>query len=244
MPGHFFPFWTYIQLRHFLDKPRLCPEYSRQRTPFESLCTRKELQIHLISDLYAILFSDINPKSNIASRKWERELVIDLSDDEWENIFFCIHKGTINVSTQENGFKVFSRWYKTSLRLHKISPAILPNCWHCSDKEGSLLNISRCCPIIQPFWTEVHRLITHITTYSIDFSPAQMLLHPSSTHQKDYKHSLTLHLVNTARMTIPAKWKSPNSPTIVDWLRHINRVEEMEDLVHQANDTSYKFLKT
>lgn len=90
--------------------------------PFET-CRKKDPQRHLI--LYAILFSDHNPKYNIASHKWERELIIDLSEEVWENILSCIHKGTINVSVQENGFKIFSRWYKTPLRLHK-SPLSLP----------------------------------------------------------------------------------------------------------------------
>lgn len=103
----------------------------------------------MISDIYSFLFSNHNPKSNIASRWWERELSINLSE-EWENIYSYIYKGSINVSAQENGFKVFSRWYKTPLRLHNISPTIPPKCWRCSD-EGSLLHIWWSCPSIQNF---------------------------------------------------------------------------------------------
>lgn len=77
--------------------------------------------------MYSLLFSDHNPKSNIASRRWESELLINLSEKEWENIYSYIHKGSINVSAQENGFKVFSRWYKTPIRLHKIPPTIHPH---------------------------------------------------------------------------------------------------------------------
>lgn len=91
-------------------------------------------------------------------------------------MYSYIHKGKINVSAQENGFKVFSRWYKTNLRLHKISPTIPPNYWRCSDKDGSLLHIWWLCPLIQNFQKEIHRLIPdRIFPSSITPSPH---LHP------------------------------------------------------------------
>lgn len=126
--GRPFPLWTYFHIRHVLNHPHKHSDYSRQLTPFELLCTKTEPQRHVISDIYSLLFSDHNPKSNIATRSWERELSIDLSEEEWENIYSYIHKGSINVSTQENGFKVFSKWYKTPLRLHKISPNTPSTC--------------------------------------------------------------------------------------------------------------------
>lgn len=80
----------------------------------------------------------------------------------------------LTFCVQEKSFKVFSRWYVTPVRLHKISPTIPPNGWRCSDEDGSLLNLYWTCPLLQSFWKDVHRLITQITTYPIDFS-AQML---------------------------------------------------------------------
>lgn len=47
------------------------------------MCLKMEPQRRLISDTYALLFSDCNPKSYLASSKWEQELSIDLSELEW-----------------------------------------------------------------------------------------------------------------------------------------------------------------
>lgn len=124
MTNKSFPFWSYTQIRHFLDRFHPRTDWSRQLTPFESICLRQEPQRHLISDIYAILFANYDPKCNEASRRWEQDLSLDLSKSEWENIYTFIHKGTVNVHTQENWFKFFSRWYRTSLKLQKVLPTI------------------------------------------------------------------------------------------------------------------------
>lgn len=88
-----FPRWTYLQIRHFLNHPHKRSEYARQLTPFEQMCTKTKPQRHVISEIYSLLFSDHDPKSNIATCSWERELSIDLSEEDWENIYTYIHKG-------------------------------------------------------------------------------------------------------------------------------------------------------
>ena len=138
-----FPFWTNVQIMHFFDNPRPKPAWSRQPTPFEMLCSGTEPLTHLISSTYALLFPDCNPKDNWASQKWETELSVDLLDRDWEAIFSCIHKGTVNVHTQENAFKIFSRWYRTPLRLHAIYPSVSPLCWRCGAIGGHALNYNR-----------------------------------------------------------------------------------------------------
>lgn len=44
-------------------------------------------------------------------------------------------------------------------------------------------------------------------------------------------------------MCIPALWKATTPPTLVDWFRHINKIADMEELIHQARDTPTKFQK-
>lgn len=145
-------------------------------------------------------FSDHNPIFNIASSKWEKDLSINILEDDWEKIYSYIHKGTINVSAQENGFKLFSRWYNTPLRLHKISPTIPLNYWIYSAKDSSLLHIWWSCHLIQNFWRNPPPYCPNQNHYSI--------------LKKDYHHSLFLHLLNSANFFIPVHWKSPNPPTI------------------------------
>lgn len=148
------------------------------------------------------------------NRQWERDLSMQLSAQEWTNVHTLIHKGSMNVQVQESAYKLFSRWYRTPLLLHRFNPTIPQTCWRCNTDTGSLLHIWWSCSKIQPFWKEVHTLITRITTYTLDFNPAMFLLHHSSFHIPAYHRSLAMHLVNSARMCIPPKWRSPEPPTM------------------------------
>lgn len=44
-------------------------------------------------------------------------------------------------------------------------------------------------------------------------------------------------------MCIPGHWKYLHPPTITEWIKRVNRVAEMEDLVHQAHNTSTTYRK-
>lgn len=114
------------------------------------------------------MFTKSDPKGNKMSHQWETDMSTDLSAEEWGYVFSHIHKGSMNVSIQENGYKTCSRWYRTPVKLHKYYPEISPLCWRCNADPGSLLHIWWDCPLIQHFWREIHRLTTNITSYPLD----------------------------------------------------------------------------
>lgn len=119
-----FPFWTYVQLRHFFNKPKPRPDWSRCTTKFEHLCLSENAQNHLISQIYTLLFITHTPKKHWTIQKWERDLSVESTDLDWDTIYTIIHKGSLNVQIQENAFKIFSRWYRTPNVLHQIDPTI------------------------------------------------------------------------------------------------------------------------
>ena len=50
-----------------------------------------------------------------------------------------------------------------------------------------------------------------------------------------------LHLINVATQCIPLRWKNALPPTINDWHSRVNKIEEMERIIHQAKDMAEKF---
>lgn len=213
-PNRTIPFFHYLQIRHFLNRTKPLSKWYRDYTPFEALCTSSVPLRHLISVVYSLLFSDCNPKAKKISQQWEGEVSLDLPKEEWERSYDHIHKGLITVSSQKNGYKIYSRWYRTPEKIHKYHPQVSPQCWRC---DTAIAHIWWDCTILQPFWQEVHCLIVRITTYTPDFTPAQYLLHHTSIPYSACKKSLTLHLINAAKQCLPLHWKSPNPPTIADW---------------------------
>lgn len=85
--------------------PKPLTNWHRGHTPFEDICTGSEPQRHLISDIYLLLFTGCDPKANTTSQQWERELALDISKGDWEQIYDHIHKGSINISVQEMELK-------------------------------------------------------------------------------------------------------------------------------------------
>ena len=205
------------------------------------LCVSNSPQRHLISKTYSLLFSDVDLEMDEKVQYWERVLDIHISTNEWRHIFTFIHKGSLNVLTQENGYKIYSKWYRTPHVIHKFSPSTSPTCWRCKSALGTLIHIWWECPIVQPFWKEVYRIIPLITTYSPNFTAAQFLLHHTSLPYHVYKNSIVLHLINAAKLCIPTHWKDTSPPSISEWLRRIKRIAEIEDLILQSLDSPSKF---
>ena len=136
---------------------------------------------------------------------------------------------------------MYSRWYRTPVVTHKFIPNSTPLCWRCESEPGTLLHIWWDCSYIQPFWKDVHDLISHITTFVPNFTAAQYLLHHSSLSQSAYKKSILLHLINVAKLCIPIHWKNRTPPSVSEWLRKIEHIADMENLICQTKDTPTKF---
>lgn len=240
-----FPFWPYRQLTHFLSSSGPTVTWNRQLSPFETLCSRNTPQRHLISYIYTLLQDDTDPSMTQPARaSWEADLHLTLTDDDWDSIYTFAHKGSLNVAIQENGYKIITKLYRMPARLHKFSPSVSNVCWRCKGAIGSMIHIWWECPALQPFWREVHSIISRVTTYTLDYNPAQYLLHYSTLPKHTYQKWLAMHMVNAARLCIPTHWRSTDTPTIREWLSRIAKIEEMEELIYTSQERIQKFTKT
>lgn len=97
------------------------------------------------------------------------------------------------------------------------------------------------CPLMQPFWQEVHSIISQVTTYTLNYNPAQYLLYHTALPKQAYYKSLAMHMVNAPRLCIPIHWQSTDSPSIRDWLTRVVQIEKMEELVYTSQERIQKF---
>lgn len=190
-----------------------------------------------------MLFEESNINRDPTCTTWGRELQISF-DEEWETIHEYAHKGSMNVAIQENSYKIETRWYRTPSLLHKFSPSIPNTCWRCGKAEGTMLHVWWDCDLIQPFWKKVHDIISQVTTYTLDYAPAQYLLHHTTLSKSAYYKSLAMHMVNAARLCVPTHWRSITPPTIREWFAKLSKIEEMEELIHISQERIQKFTTT
>lgn len=74
------------------------------------------------------------------------------------------------------------------------------------------------------------------TDFEIPDDPAVFLLHVSTMSTKTYKKTVLRHLLNGAQAYIPLLWKQQTPTTIALWLRKVEDMNWMEDLMLAAND--------
>lgn len=146
MLNSIFPFWTYVKLRHFFKYPNISPDWHRRHTPFETFCNKPLPQLNIVSFMYALLFSNQEVKTNGPCLKWEQNLNITLTEEDWDHMLHNIHKGSVKTTIQESAYKLQASWYLTPIQLSKFSPtSSLPLCWRCGNERGTLLHIWWTC---------------------------------------------------------------------------------------------------
>ena len=191
--------------------------------------------------LYTSLFGESSTLLSSERSHWNSAVGSEIDEENWDRIHLYIHKGSLNVSIQENGYKLKTRWYKTPDLLHKFSPSVSDQCWRCGKERGTFLHIWWECPTLQPFWHKVHDVTKMVSSLPLEFCPAQYLLHFSKISKGGYFKSVAMHMINAARMCIPVHWRSTSPPSMAEWASRINRVAEMEELIYTASDNISKF---
>lgn len=244
MTNKIFPPGLYQQLQLWMGDLNQNNQISRPLSFFESLCSLSSPQRHVVSLVHNTFFQQPTVNNCCFRKAWERDLNLQFSDSEWGKILTLTHKGSTNVSTQENNFKIVSRWYRTPSVIHKFYPSLPDTCWRCHKGSGSLIHIWWACPSLQPFWRQVHKLTNQISSSNLEFLPTQLLLHFSSLPVSVYRSSLPLHLLNAAKLCIPTHWGSTIIPSLSEWFNRIDKIAKMEELIHISKDSPTKFYKT
>lgn len=145
----------------------------------------------MCSFAYKVLF---DPEKNVYQAKWTRAM--------WS--IYCM--SCCILSMNADAFKAAILYMLVS---DIISRATVPSsCNNIKLKPRSRLHTWWSCPDIQPFWKELHCLISTITTYTPDYNPAQFLLHHTSLSHSIYNRSLIGENVYTCTVaqTVPSDY--------------------------------------
>uniref|UniRef100_A0A8C5MTA5 Reverse transcriptase domain-containing protein n=1 Tax=Leptobrachium leishanense TaxID=445787 RepID=A0A8C5MTA5_9ANUR len=218
------------------------PQFTRPLTLFETLAQRKHPPPHGISVMYGLLQSLTNPIPSYRS-KWEEDLQLSFTEEEWDQITLLTTSCSIATKSQETAYKLLSRWYCPPKRLAMFDPKHNGSCWKCRAPQADLLHMWWSCPLLQPYWQAVHSTICKVSEPPPDFTPAAMLLLHTPMEHTDYKRTLEIRLLNAAKAVLPRHWKTPNVPTIREWLQEVHNTQDIEELIHSASGTSAVHLR-
>lgn len=97
--------------------------------------------------------------------------------------------------------------------------------------------------MIQSFWREILKMIEKINGGEVKQDPWWCLLHTTGESRKKYRTTMTPYLLNGAKALIPRQWKSKKIPSVKKWLREVDKIRLMEELLSIQNDCRPRFNK-
>lgn len=237
-------FWNAVQIHHFLQTIANPQSYTRPLTSFEEICSDTEPITQILSRMYTLLNTPMQPPSLSCITKWETDLHCTFTAVQKQNMIVLSLKSSICTKIQETNFKILTRWYLTPSRLHMMFTDSSDQCWRCQREVGTMLHMFWSCPRLTNFWSAVRSISQKFTDFQIPNDPAFFLLHVSSIPLKSYKKSILRHLTNAAKSCIPMLWKQQSPPTTSMWLRKVEDINKMEDLIMTAQNRQTVYQKT
>ena len=164
-------FFRFLQIRDFILR-RTTMSTNPNTSPIERILT---LDLKgFISIMYDLLRSYTTVDTQDAKRKWESDLEVEITDEDWCEIFENAKK--ISVCN-----RAWSIQLRTILRLqispslrHKMNPTLSPLCLKCKMEEGNYIHCIWSCHKIKRYWCDVVQQLNEI--FDMEFEPDPMCL--------------------------------------------------------------------
>ena len=234
--------YSYLQLRHFLQRLIRSQPTPYTMTPFESLCRSRPHSPGLISLIYTAIINSKRPPLRPYHLQWEAEFGRQLDPEDWQAMTVALSKCSTNVLFQENAYKVFYRWYYTPARLASFIPSYSPLCFRGCSQEGTMAHIWWTCPKVCRLWVRVYALLRNLFDTNLKKDPFEALLWKPITELLRPERQLAAHVFTATKLIIARAWKT----LILSFeavKNCINDIMVNEKLTAVLADTHDKFLR-
>lgn len=108
-----------------------------------------------ISSLYIKLISLLSSPVNTQRDSWQLDLNICLTDEEWNEAKYRIHRSSICARHSLIQFKVVHRLHLSKAKLAKMYPSVDPTCSRCKQSPATLAHMFWLCPRLSAFWSQI-----------------------------------------------------------------------------------------
>ena len=226
-------FYRYLQIRHYLythhEWEKLCLPPSKMEH-FFILTIEKTVRAKFISHLYRILQEELKENNLDIKEKWEIEMNITISDEQWENSCEQGHRITNSPNWREFGWKIKMRYFRTPLIMSKWSNTSA-QCWRGCGKVGNHTHIFWDCPKLTQYWQKIQREIKTCLLIDIPLESSNFILGILPDNIEENSQAKLLRaLLLSANKVIIASWLKPQPPTITQWRDRIQEIYRMEYL--------------
>lgn len=160
-------FYRYLQLRNYFRKEiRVDPSSEMNGVIKILIKAYKESKIKIISELHKNIIRNRHSTKYI-KEKWESELNINSSDEDWQNMVKMHYTSTSSRNWREFSWKNLVRFFITPKVNSKQLSKNIP-CWRdCGELNAGHAHVFWKCDKITQFWIMIHDSLQKILGYKI-----------------------------------------------------------------------------
>lgn len=224
-------FFRYLQLREYYDKDIKLSDGEEENAVLGTIIgAYQQRTLKIISKLYNSMMSCQNASTLYVKEKWEQEMSIAISDQEWFRICELAQSSTTSLKWREFNWKNLIRFFITP-RIKSKQLLSQQLCWRqCGMINANHTHIFWDCTQIVAFWTSLHSALTQILRYSIPFAPATLYLGNVSEIVANRDEYLVKILLTSARKAVTRRWLKPEPPSLTEWMDIVQEIFTMEKM--------------
>lgn len=149
-------FFRYLQLQSFVSANLKCFPSIPVETLSDKIFKMCPSLQETIGKIYALLNSE--KSLEVVRSKWEEELGINITDDEWQDIIDGIQSSSICQRHRVIQFKVVHRLHWSEVKPAQIKFEVDGLCDRCRADDGTLAHVFYHCPKLTEFWKSIFSL--------------------------------------------------------------------------------------
>ena len=172
--------------------------------------------------------------TNYIKEKWEKELEIEITEEDWISMWRTHHSSTNSRVWREFAWKNQSRYFITpKIMSRQIKKQM--GCWReCGEVNADHSHIFWKCNKIQKYWEMVKDRLQQILGYEVLFSSKVLYLGDlEGGNVQDEDRYLVQILLVTGKKAITRMWGQVEVPEYEQWTAIVEEIHVMERLTHK-----------
>lgn len=226
--------YRYFQVRDYYIKEIKLKEPREQNGIIKVIINAYEGRTcRVISALYQALGASGGYSTTYVKEKWEKELDIEITEENWNNVCKAQQSATGSRIWREFGWKNIIRFFITPKITGRYTPE-KSSCWRlCGQKEADHAHVFWQCQKIEDYWEGVWKKLKEILGYEIQKTPLVLYLGyiPEDEVQGEDTYLLKV-LLAASRKAVTRAWLKVDPPTQEDWLSTVEEIYSMEKFSH------------